>query len=67
MELLACDCKRKCVTGSCSCVDNNLKCTDACALRDYENTSTGDDIDDDSESDFDVDEDDEEDWLIFSL
>ena len=32
-------------------VDNNLKCTDACTLRDCKNTSTGDDIDDDSESD----------------
>ena len=60
LELLACDCKRKCVVGSCSCIDNDLKCTDACTLNGCENISTGDDIDNDTESEFEEDEDDDE-------
>ena len=37
LELLSCKCRKKCVTEKCVCVDNGLKCTDACSLDDCEN------------------------------
>ena len=64
MEMLACNCRRMCVVGTCSCVDVGLKCTDACSLGDCENRAINDDENDedlnednilDSESDEDSD------------
>ena len=49
---MACDCKRSCDRGSCSCMNSGLKCTDACSCSQCENTL---DID---ESDVETDEDD---------
>eukprot|EP00794_Sanderia_malayensis_P001475 gene1475-1633_t len=43
LELLSCDCRRKCVRGSCECIDNGLKCTEACRLSDCGNFT--DDVD----------------------
>ena len=33
---MSCDCKKKCGE-NCSCVVNNLKCTDICSFKDCEN------------------------------
>ena len=48
MEMLACNCRRMCVAGTCSCMDVGLKCTDACSLADCENRAiNGDENDED--------------------
>ena len=60
LDLLACNCKRKCERPSCICLENGLKCTDMCRLQDCENqdsvidmdySDTGEDIEDDIEDD----------------
>ena len=33
----ACSCRKKCVSGKCSCYNGNLKCTDACSCKDCDN------------------------------
>ena len=56
MEMLACNCRRMCVVGTCSCVDVGLKCTDACSLGDCENKAiNGDDSESDADSESDED------------
>ena len=37
LEMMFCTCTRKCVRGSCPCVDNSLKCTDACSKQNCDN------------------------------
>ena len=37
LDLLACNCPRKCVLPKCVCQMNKLKCTDMCKLSDCEN------------------------------
>ena len=37
LQLMYCSCSKKCVPGSCPCVDNSLACTDACANQNCEN------------------------------
>ncbi len=37
LDLLACNCSKKCVLLNCECLANGLKCTDMCRLPDCEN------------------------------
>ena len=37
LDLMYCSCSRKCVAGSCPCLDNALHCTDACKKQNCEN------------------------------
>ena len=37
LSLIVCGCLRKCVAGSCSCIDNNLKCTETCHKHNCDN------------------------------
>ena len=37
LDLLACNCSKKCALSNCECVANGLKCTDMCRLLDCEN------------------------------
>ena len=37
LELLACNCTKKCVAPKCVCVTNGLRCTDMCRLAECEN------------------------------
>lgn len=54
--MLACNCRKMCVAGTCSCVDVGLKCTDACSLGDCENRAiNGDDSESDADSESDED------------
>lgn len=38
LETMFCTCSKKCVSGSCPCVDNSLMCTDACTKQDCDNS-----------------------------
>ena len=40
LELLACNCSRKCVSPNCVCVANGLRCTDMCRLAQCENQAS---------------------------
>lgn len=40
LDLLACNCARKCELPKCSCMANGLKCTDMCKLQDCENQAS---------------------------
>ena len=52
LELLSCDCRRKCVRGSCECIDNGLKCTEACRFSNCDNfEEESDEILEDGDSD----------------
>ncbi len=59
LDLLACNCPRKCELPRCECMANGLKCTDMCRLPDCENQastlnnedSTADEQDDEMEDD----------------
>ena len=56
LEMMFCTCSRKCVRGSCPCVDNSLKCTDACTNHSCDNFQSNEEIiinqdDDDSDDD----------------
>ena len=48
--MLACDCKRKCQVGSCSCIHNGLNCSEACTYQGCQNmakeSDNGDHFDD---------------------
>ena len=46
LELIACDCIRKCSVGSCSCIELGMKCTDACKVTNCDNM-----VDENSKSD----------------
>ena len=37
LDLLACNCSKKCVVPNCECLANGLKCTDMCKLPDCDN------------------------------
>ena len=39
LEVVICDCKKKCVQTSCSCMQLGFSCTDACSLVNCSNTS----------------------------
>ena len=64
-----CTCVKKCVLGSCPCVDNSLKCTDACFNHDCDSFQSEveenceydefSDDDDDDENDDGYDDDDQ--------
>ena len=64
LELLACQCKRKCVPDDCPCIENGLKCTHMCRLQTCENQKIDDETFDsdcsDVDSDFDEDQNDTE-------
>ena len=59
MEMMACNCRRICVVGTCSCVDFGLKCTDACSLGDFEinDDENDEDLNEDNIVDSESDED----------
>lgn len=40
LDLLACNCTRKCELPKCVCMANRLKCTDMCRLPDCENQAS---------------------------
>ena len=40
LDLLACNCPRKCELPRCECMANGLKCTDMCRLPDCENQAS---------------------------
>ena len=70
LDILACDCRRKCSAGSCTCIDARLKCTDACKLKDCENQYRSCDDSDDSDQDNepqseDDDSDDNDDDIVY--
>ena len=54
MELVCCGCRGKCETRRCSCVKNELHCTDVCSCREEcvncDNSQFGDDEDDSTSS-----------------
>jgi hypothetical protein len=43
LELLACQCKKTCDPGSCSCIQNKMYCTEICKLQDCSNSDRDDD------------------------
>ena len=58
LELLACQCKRKCVPDDCPCMVNGFKCTYMCRLQTCENQKVEDEtFENDSDVDCDTDED----------
>ena len=44
MELLSCNCSRRCGDDSCPCVKNGLKCTEMCRLTTCANYDAADEI-----------------------
>ena len=58
LELLACQCKRKCVQDDCPCMVNGFKCTYMCRLHTCENQKVEDEtFENDSDVDCDTDDD----------
>ncbi len=51
LELLLCDCRRKCARGSCECINNGSKCKQACRLSDCGNFSDEVDVSESDDSD----------------
>ena len=60
LEFLSCNCKKVCQLPSCTCLENGMKCTEACVLQDCGNMNdpeinpfeqTADDGSDDSGAD----------------
>ena len=37
LDMMFCSCPRKCISGSCPCIDNSLSCTHACTKQLCEN------------------------------
>ena len=59
--MMFCTCMKKCVRGSCQCVDNSLQCTDACVKHDCDNfQSTKDAFEYEDSDGFDDDDDDDD-------
>lgn len=60
MELLSCNCSRRCDDDSCPCVKNGLKCTEMCRLTPCANYDAADEIgycsDSGSDDDSDLDD-----------
>ena len=64
LEMMFCTCMKKCVRGSCQCVDNSLQCTDACVKHDCDNfQSTKDAFEYEDSDGFDDDDDDIDDII----
>ena len=62
LEMLSCECKRKCVPNDCVCIANGMKCTEMCKLSSCENRNTEDTDEDElesEESDSEIDEEDD--------
>ena len=65
--MLSCDCRRKCLRGSCSCKDAGLKCTDACRYRGCDNINQHDSDESGDENEFiESDNDEEYDGVFFN-
>ena len=62
LELLSCQCSRFCKLPSCSCIVNELKCTDTCRLQDCKNKPEDDKPEDDNDVDGDEDDAEDSDW-----
>ena len=71
LELVSCDCKKKCIESSCICIQLGFRCTDACTFTNCSNVSSDgieinknimDYNDCDVDEDTDSDEDEEEDF-----
>ena len=60
MELLLCDCKKKCEVGTCSCIDMGMRCTDLCQLQECDNSENNKEDDEEVGSDYETDNDDEQ-------
>ena len=59
LELLACNCTRKCVSPNCVCITNGLRCTDMCRLTECDNQASLQEVqstDEDDEHGVDSDE-----------
>ena len=56
LDLLACNCTRKCSLPKCVCLSNGLKCTDMCRLQDGENQASSFESDDEESADGDIGE-----------
>ena len=61
LDMMFCSCPRKCIAGSCPCIDNSLCCTDACTKQNCENFPDLDDALND-ETDFEYSSDDDDDF-----
>ena len=59
MELLSCDCKKKCEVGKCTCIDMGMPCTDLCQLQECDNSENNKEDDDKVVFDYETDNDDE--------
>ena len=59
LELLSCQCKRRCQLPNCSCLSNGLQCTALCRLQDCDNWH-GDPMEAIAETDDDDDDDDDD-------
>ena len=59
MELLSCDCKKKCEVGKCTCIDMGMRCTDLCQLQECDNSENNKEDDDKVVSDYETNNDDE--------
>ena len=58
--MLACDCRRKSLRGSCSCIETGLKCTDACAYQGCDNMYQHDSEESEDEQELEENDNDEE-------
>ena len=56
LDLLACNCTRKCSLPKCVCLSNGLKCTDMCRLQDCENQASIFELDEVEIDDEDIEE-----------
>uniref|UniRef100_UPI00358DDB47 uncharacterized protein n=1 Tax=Myxine glutinosa TaxID=7769 RepID=UPI00358DDB47 len=56
LDLLACNCNRKCSLPKCVCLSNRLKCTDMCRLTDCDNQASVSESDDGESADEDIKE-----------
>ena len=59
MELLSCDCKKKCEVVKCTCIDMGMRCTDLCQLQECYNSENNKEDYDKVVSDYETDNDDE--------
>ena len=57
MELLSCDCKKKCEVGTYTCIEMGVRCTDLCRLLDCGNFENNE-VDNDVVCDYETDDDD---------
>ena len=60
LDLLACNCAKKCELPKCECMLNGLKCTDMCRLQDCENQLHGEESDCEKDENDDNDDSEEE-------